>query len=75
MPDNPELDRYWAGTVDATLKNLTKTIEKGSHEPVRKGSRGAQVLQRRPGALVQRAGVVGAGADIASNRSCRRPSR
>jgi hypothetical protein len=32
MPDNPEIDRYWAGSIDARLKSLSDRFERERNE-------------------------------------------
>lgn len=34
MPDNPEIDRYWAGSIDARLKSLSDRFERERNERV-----------------------------------------
>jgi len=34
MPDNPELDRYWAGQIDQKLKGLSEQFERVRNERI-----------------------------------------
>ena len=34
MPDSPEIDRYWAGSLDAGLKGLSDQFERERNERV-----------------------------------------
>ena len=34
MPDNPEIDRYWAGSLDARLRGLSDLFERERNERV-----------------------------------------
>jgi DNA repair exonuclease SbcCD ATPase subunit len=34
MPDNPELDRYWAGQIDQKLKGLSEQFERERNERI-----------------------------------------
>ena len=34
MPDNPEIDRYWAGSLDAGLRGLSDRFERERNERV-----------------------------------------
>src|SRR3954466_16031150 len=34
MPDNPELDRYWAGQIDQKLKGLADQFERERNERI-----------------------------------------